>query len=77
MLQVFVVNFKEPAPPTQAAFFFFATEMLNPCMWSTDSDFLQAPYIPGNGLRSATCSDCAVCTTLQGFTIVSMPSLPC
>lgn len=65
-LQVFVVNFKAPAPPTQAAFFFFATEMMNPCMWSTDFDFKQAPYVPGNGLRSATCSGCAVGSPLCG-----------
>lgn len=59
--QVFVANFQAPAPPTQAAFFFFGTELLNPCMWSTDSDFLQAPYFPGNGSQAAQCEGCKVC----------------
>ena len=59
-VQVFVANFQAPAPPTQAAFFFFGTELLNPCMWSTDSDFLQAPYFPGNGSQAAPCEGCKV-----------------
>lgn len=63
--QVFVVNFKAPAPPTQAAFFFFATEMMNPCMWSTDSDMIQVPYTPGNGARTAACQGCAVRASLS------------
>ena len=68
------MNFKEPAPPTQAAFFFFATEMMNPCMWSTDFDFKQAPYVPGNGLRSATCEGCAVRGALR--TYILGPHIP-
>lgn len=55
-----MANFQEPAPPTQAGFFFFGTELLNPCMWSTDSDFLQAPYYPGNGSDAAACEGCKV-----------------
>ena len=58
--QVFVADFKAPAPSTQAAFFFFATEMMNPCMWSTDTDVVQVPYTPGNGARTAACEGCAV-----------------
>ena len=58
--QVFVTNFQAPAPPTQAGFFFFGTELLNPCMWSTDSDFMQAPYFPGNGSDAAQCPGCKV-----------------
>lgn len=60
VLQVFVVDFKAPAPKTQAAFFFFATELLNPCMWSTDSDFLQSEYKPGNDKLTAPCYGCMV-----------------
>nr|QOL01096.1 putative extracellular protein CSOL_025 [Pseudococcomyxa simplex] len=56
--KVFVVDFKAPAPKTQAAFFFFATELLNPCMWSTDSDFLQSEYKPGNDKLTAPCYGC-------------------
>lgn len=59
-VQVFVANFQAPAPPTQAGFFFFGTELLNPCMWSTDSDFMQAPYFPGNGSDAAQCAGCKV-----------------
>ncbi|CAL8466758.1 g6294 [Coccomyxa elongata] len=56
--KVFVVDFQAPAPPTQAAFFFFGTELLNPCMWSTDSDFLQTEYKPGNDHLTAQCEGC-------------------
>ena len=59
-LQVFVTTFEGPAPPTQAGFFFFGTELLNPCMWSTDSDFSQAPYFPGNGSDAGVCEGCKV-----------------
>lgn len=57
---MFVANFQAPAPPTQAGFFFFGTELLNPCQWSTDSDFMQAPYFPGNGSDAAKCEGCKV-----------------
>ncbi len=55
-----MVDFQAPAPPTQAAFFFFGTELLNPCMWSTDSDFLQTEYKPGNDHFTAECEGCMV-----------------
>lgn len=71
-MQVFVVDFRAPAPPTQAAFFFFATEMMNPCMWSTDLDTQQVPYVPGNTSRAAACPGCAV----RLFNILAAPRGP-
>ena len=71
LLQVFVVDFKAPAPKTQAAFFFFATELLNPCMWSTDSDFLQSEYKPGNDKLTAQCSGCMVRTLASATAVAS------
>ena len=41
--------FEAPAPPTQAAFFFHATETWNPCQWATDFDISQVDYIPFPG----------------------------
>ena len=54
------MDFQAPAPRTQAGFLFFGTELLNPCMWATDSDFLQADYVTGNNKMVADCPDCKV-----------------
>jgi hypothetical protein len=71
-----VVDFRAPAPPTQAAFFFFATEMMNPCMWSTDSDTQQVPYVPGNLAHAAACPGCAVRPSLGQLAAMPAKSTP-
>ncbi len=48
-MQAVVAAFEAPAPPTQAAFFFHATETWNPCQWATDFDISQVDYIPFPG----------------------------
>ena len=46
--------FQAPAPPTQVAFFFHSTEIINPCMWATDLDLQQTAYPAPN------CNGCMV-----------------
>lgn len=58
LAQAVVASFQAPAPPTQAAFFFHATETFNPCMWATDADFSQVSYEPANG--QPPCPGCMV-----------------
>ena len=55
LAQVVVAAFQAPAPPTQVAFFFHATEIMNPCMWATDLDLQQTAYPAPN------CAGCMVC----------------
>lgn len=66
--QAVVASFRAPAPPTQAAFFFHATEELNPCMWATDFDISQVDYQPFPG--QPACPGCKVrayaCPDSQG-----------
>ena len=55
-VQVVVAAFQAPAPPTQVAFFFHSTEIINPCMWATDLDLQQTAYPASN------CNGCMVCS---------------
>ena len=57
-LQAVVAAFEAPAPPTQAAFFFHATETWNPCQWATDFDISQVDYVPFPG--QPPCPGCKV-----------------
>ena len=57
-MQAIVAAFQAPAPSTQAAFLFHATETLNPCMWATDFDQSQVDFAAFPG--QPPCLNCKV-----------------
>ena len=71
-MQVVVAAFQAPAPPTQVAFFFHSTEVLNPCMWATDLDLQQTAY------PAPDCNGCNGVSALvrQSFNIINTEDGP-
>lgn len=69
LVQVVVAAFQAPAPPTQVAFFFHSTEIINPCMWATDLDLQQTAYPAPN------CRGCMVRSGPAQATVIHVSTL--
>lgn len=69
-MQAIVAAFQAPAPPTQAAFLFHATETLNPCMWATDFDQSQVDFAAFPG--QPPCLNCKVRLHMRAYLYAQM-----